>query len=49
MEILQQGIMILLDNYEMVIEHPAQIQNETGGSEEVVVFDVEEVEVEVEV
>ena len=35
--------MIFLDNYEMVIEQPAQIQNEYGVSEEVVVLDGEEV------
>ena len=46
---MQKSIMILLDNYDMVIEHPSQIQNEAYGYEEVVVLDVEEVEVEVEV
>ena len=46
-KILQQNIMIFLDNYEMVIEQPAQIQNEYGVSEEVVVLDGEEVKVEV--
>ena len=49
MEILQQSIMTLLDNYEMLIEQPAQIQNEAGGSEEIVFLDGEVVEVEVEV
>ena len=44
-KILQQGIMILIDNSDMVIEQPEKIQNESGGSEEVVVLDVKEVEV----
>ena len=39
--------MIFLDNHEMVIEQPAQIQNEYGVSEEVVVLDGEEVNVKV--
>ena len=47
-KILQKSIMILLDTSEMVIEQPAQIQNEDGGYEEVVVLDGGEVEVEVE-
>ena len=41
--------MILLDNSEMVIEQPAQIQNEVGGSGDVVVVDGKEVGVEFEV
>ena len=40
--------MILLDNSVMVIEQPAQNQNEDGGSEEVVVLDGGQIEVEVE-
>ena len=41
--------MILLDDYEIVIEQPAQIQNKARGYDEVVVLDGEEVEVQVEV
>ena len=41
--------MILLDDYEMVIEYSAQIQNKSGGSEEVVILNGEEIEFEVEV
>ena len=47
-KILQQSIMIFLDNSEMVIEQPAQIQNEAGGYEDVEVLDGKQVEVEVE-
>ena len=46
---MQQSIMILIDNYELVIEQPAHIQNESGGSEGVVVLYGGEFEVEVEV
>ena len=41
--------MILIDNFEMITEQPAQIKNESGSSEQLVVLDGEEVEFEVEV